>query len=474
MAYYTDPNYPEFPGGRDPFAKSSYAEEMEARRRKRQADVRRNMKSIQAAFVAFLALLLCFNIVWVLWSSGKLGDIEKIESLIKIEPDEKPFHGGYWADTSHTDVTVPTEPPVVNVNTAFGKVMPAFGDYASVIDRFISQERMMMKQDEVVLTFTGDCTLGTWPSSSRLTNYNTIFEASGSPTYSFDNVKSFFFNDDYTYINLETTLTTATKASDQTYAFKGDPAWASGMIAASGIEGCNIANNHHYDWLEQGYTDTINSVTGAGMDVGNEDHVIVTECGDLEVVLISGNFIWPTGRGQVIDGGKLTDTLCAQVKQYKRPDNIVIVSAHWGLERQNFCNYEQYDPARAFIDAGADLVVGHHPHTLQGVEVYNGKYIFYSLGNFAFGGKATTDEVNRVSIMLRPRFALRGGVAEMTGLCIVPCYTTSADDIAVNNYQPHPLVGAEAQKLADDLLKYSAGLKYGLKESLSCPTASFK
>ncbi|MBP3414789.1 MAG: CapA family protein [Clostridia bacterium] len=376
--------------------------------------------------------------------------------------------------TSSTDIQQPTPPEEEKLpDTAYGKIVPAQGDYSDIIDRFVSYERSQMRDDEIVLSFTGDCTLGTWPTSNAKTNYTAVFEESGSPTYSFDNVKSLFFNDDYTYINLETTLTDSKTVSQQKYAFKGSPDWGSTMIAPSGVEGCNIANNHHYDWLEEGYTDTIDSVTSAGMDVGNEDHVIVTTCGDIEIVLISGNYIWPTGRGKTIDSDTLTAALCAQVKQYKRQDNIVIVNAHWGLERKNYCNGSQVGAAHALIDAGADMVVGHHPHTLQGVEYYNGKYIFYSLGNFAFGGKGTTDEVNRMAVILRPRFALRDGSAQLTGLSIVPCYTTSSSNVQINNYQPRPLSGDEAADIADKLIKYSSELKYGITSRIDCPTAEY-
>lgn len=375
---------------------------------------------------------------------------------------------------SSTDVQQPAPPEEVELpDTAYAKIVPAQGDYSDLIDRFISYERSQMRDDEIVLSFTGDCTLGTWPTSNAKTNYTAVFNEAGSPTYSFDNVKSLFFNDDYTYINLETTLTDSKTVSQQKYAFKGSPDWGSTMIAPSGVEGCNIANNHHYDWLEEGYTDTIDSVTSAGMDVGNEDHVIVTTCGDVEIVLISGNYIWPTGRGKTIDADTLTATLCEQIKQYKRQDNVVIVNAHWGLERQNYCNGSQVSSAHALVDAGADLVVGHHPHTLQGAEYYNGKYIFYSLGNFAFGGKGTTDEVNRMAVILRPRFALRDGSAQLTGLSIVPCYTTSSSNVDINNYQPRPLSGDEAAKIADKLIKYSSELKYGISSRIDCPTAEY-
>ncbi len=385
---------------------------------------------------------------------------------IKCEPRERP------EDTAPTVTTTLAE--LIDTGTAYSHVIPAVGAYAEGVDRYIRYERGQMQMDEVVFSFTGDCTIGTWPEASMETNYNAIYKRSGSPTYSFDLVKSFFENDDYTYVNLETTLTKASYRLDKgtSYNFKGDPEWAGTMLAASFIDGCNLANNHSYDYKLKGYEETQDVLRKAGLDVGRQDAAIFVNINDLEVVLISANYINTSYNPDEIFGDELTDLLVRQIKQFKRTGNIVVVNCHWGLERKNIPNEEQTGPAHKFIDAGADLVIGHHPHTLQGVELYKGKYIFYSIGNFAFGGKATTDEVNRISLIVRPRFALRNGVAMVTAVCIVPCYTTSAADIEENNYQPMPVFGMTARQMYYDLLEWSEALPYGVSE-LSCPSVDF-
>lgn len=385
---------------------------------------------------------------------------------IKFEPREP-------SEDSEPTTTTTVEPPV-DTGTAYSHVIPAVGAYAEGIDRYIRYERGQMQSDEVVLSFTGDCTLGTWPEASLETNYNAYMKKSGSETFSFDLVKSFFENDDYTYVNLETTLTTASSrlSKGNNYNFKGDPEWATTMLAASSIEGCNLANNHSYDYKSKGYEQTQQVLRDAGLDVGRQDAAIFININDLEIVLISANYITTSYNPDEVFGDELTELVVKQIKQYKRAGNIVIINCHWGLERQNIANEEQTEPAHKFIDAGADMVIGHHPHTLQGVELYNGKYIFYSIGNFAFGGKSTTDEVNRISIIVRPRFALRNGVAIVTGVCIVPCYTTSAADIEENNYQPMPIFGLDASQLYYNLISWSKELKHGVSE-LSCPSVDF-
>lgn len=359
-------------------------------------------------------------------------------------------------------------------DTAYFRILPATGDNANEIGQFVTWERGVMKEDEVVMSFTGDCTLGTWPEASSKTNFTAVFDAAGSPTYPFDRVRSIFENDDYTYINLETTLTKATTRLNKgnNYNFKGDPEWGRTMLAASSIEGCNLSNNHSYDYKKDGYDETKSSLASAGIDVGTDNDVIVTKLGDLEVVLLSANYISTSYNPSDVFGSDLTSLMIKQIKQYKRDDNIVIVSCHWGLERRQDANGDQCDPAHKLIDAGADMIIGHHPHTIQGVELYKGKYICYSLGNFSFGGKGDTDEINRVSLIARPRFALRDGKSVVTGISFIPCYTTSTEDLKTNNYQPTMIFGAKAYALIQRLKNVSAILPNPCKD-FDAPSCDF-
>ncbi len=415
------------------------------------------LAGMKKPLVAALLCLIVANALLIVIAGG----------FIKFEPRVR---------TPKEETVETTAPPeILDTGTAYSHIIPATGAFAEGIDRFINYERSQMKSDEVVFSFTGDCTLGTWPESSKDGNYNAVHKASGSPTYSFDLVKSFFENDDYTYVNLETTLTKATSRlskPESNYNFKGDPDWAKLMLKASFIDGCNLANNHSYDYKSKGYEETQSVLMGADLDIGMQNSAIFVNINDLEIVLISANYITTSYNPNEIFGDDLTALIVKQIGQYKRDGNIVVVNCHWGLERQNNANEDQIAPAHKFIDAGADMVIGHHPHTLQGVENYRGKYIFYSIGNFAFGGKSTTDEVNRVSIIVRPRFALREGQGIVTGVCIVPCYTTSAVDIEENNYRPMPIFGFQASQLYNQMIDYSSKLTSGVT-ALSCPALDY-
>ena len=234
------------------------------------------------------------------------------------------------------------------------------------------------------------------------------------------------------------------------------------MIAASSIEGCSLANNHSYDYLQAGYDETIDALNDAGVLYTADSKPIVTSVGDIEAVIISGNYV---NDGVQIGqrGDKLTKQICQYIEQYKKEDNIVITVCHWGEEQKDAPNKIQKDAAHSFIDAGADLVVGHHPHVLQGAEIYKGKYVFYSLGNFAFAGNSGVTDMSVRSMILRPRIAMKDGKAEVTGVGVVPCYTTSTGT-RQNNFRPIPLFGDEAGEMRDYIIKISEKINGGVTE----------
>ncbi len=158
--------------------------------------------------------------------------------------------------------------------------------------------------------------------------------------------------------------------------------------------------------------------------------------------------------------------ILGEIKRYKKPDNIVIVVMHWGSELDPVPRPWQQAMGRKFIDAGADAVVGHHPHVVQGMELYKGKPIAYSLGNFAFGGNSLARSPE--TFILQLRFHAEGGKTSLPTASIVPCWITSsqarnAAGFVRNNYQPKPVFGETADRTVALVLKRSAALKYGVK-----------
>lgn len=154
-----------------------------------------------------------------------------------------------------------------------------------------------------------------------------------------------------------------------------------------------------------------------------------------------------------------------EIKQYKKPGSIVVVVMHWGSEMATVPFAWQQQLGHAFVDAGADAVVGHHPHVVQGIEVYKGRPIAYSLGNFAFGGNSLARHPE--TFILRLRFRTVSGGRRVSAASIIPCRMTSSHvrsaGVLRNNYQPVPVFGKAADEIAALVRERSAGLPYGVK-----------
>ena len=310
---------------------------------------------------------------------------------------------------------------------------------------------------DAVISFVGDVTLARYNESNEKTRFPAVYAASGSRTYPFDRVKGIFSCDAMTCANFEGTLTGSKKHLNKTFFFRGDPLYAS-ILPACGIDAVTLANNHSGDYLETGFGDTVRYLGNAGVDTFYADAPLQTEInggsGRISVVMLGAVCV-----GTKIDKGVL-DALLADIRRFKSSDNAVIVNVHWGLEGFEYPEKFQREAAHAMIDAGADLVVGHHPHILQGIEQYRGRYIAYSLGNFCFGGNASAGAPE--TLILRARLGRDGGGMTVTGISVVPCYISSAG-ASRNNYQPMLCFGTDGDAVEKVLLRRSGMLEYGVK-----------
>ena len=313
------------------------------------------------------------------------------------------------------------------------------------------------------LTFAGDCTLAAYNGADEeLIRFPKVYENAGSLTYPFDNVKHLFAQDDLTFINFEGALTTAETAANKRYFFKGPPAYAA-ILPASSIEAATLANNHARDYLEQGFNDTIAHLQNAGVGVAYEDTPFITEIHGTPVIFIGENTAFTEGITEDEAAARVT----RQIVRHKRLDTIVIVNIHWGVELAVKPAGWQTNAARAWIDAGADLVVGHHPHILQGIETYKGRHIVYSLGNFAFGGDSLA--LRKETMLLHASFAMTEGIPALAEISVTPCHTTSStvrnrNGTLRNNYRPAIVTGEEAQAVKALLLSRSALLENGVTQ----------
>ena len=138
----------------------------------------------------------------------------------------------------------------------------------------------------------------------------------------------------------------------------------------------------------------------------------------------------------------------------------MVVSIHWGTDRANYPSSHQIKLGRFCIDNGADVVVGHHPHVIQGIEKYKDRYIVYSLGNFCYGGSKNPSDKD--TFIFQNIFTVRDGrIIESNGE-VIPCSISSVSHI--NDYQPTILRGKEAERVMSRVYRYSSALEFGIKE----------
>ncbi len=296
----------------------------------------------------------------------------------------------------------------------------------------------------ITISVVGDCTLGTDENFNYSRSLNAYYEKYGGE-YFLKNVKNIFETDDLTIANLEGTFTDSTSRVDKTYAFKG-PSKFVNILTSSSVEAVTLANNHSRDYGPKSLTDTKETLDNAGVIHFGYDETSVVDVKGIQVGLIGiYELIDHTGRAQQVKEH------IAKVKS--EGADVIIVIFHWGIERDAAPNAHQTMLARLAIDEGADLVCGHHPHVLQGIEEYRGKNIVYSLGNFCFGGNS--NPTDKDTMIFQQTFTLtKDGLKEDNVTNIIPCSLSSQKNL--NNYQPTPATGAEATRILKKIEERSA------------------
>ena len=307
--------------------------------------------------------------------------------------------------------------------------------------------------DPVSLTVSvvGDCTLGTDEAFDYSTSLNAYFDNYGS-SYFLQNVKPIFSADDLTIANFEGTLTESDAREDKTFAFKAPASFAK-ILTDGNIEAVTTANNHSHDYGEQGFTDTLNALEAEGITHFGYDETAVMNIKGIKVGLV--------GIYELKDHLERTQQVKDNIAKVKAEGaQLVIVIFHWGNEKEEVPDSNQMTLGRLAIDEGADLVCGHHPHVLQGIETYKGKNIVYSLGNFCFGGNSAPSDMD--SMIFQQTFTItENGVQADNVTNIIPCSISS--EYGYNNYQPTPAEGEEAQRIQNKIEERSAMIP--IKES---------
>ena len=177
----------------------------------------------------------------------------------------------------------------------------------------------------------------------------------------------------------------------------------------------------------------------------------------IKILKIKGIKVGVTGIYELADHQKRASQVKQNIKALKKAGaQVIIVNFHWGIEKQYTPDENQKALAHLAVDEGADLVIGHHPHVLEGIEEYNGKYICYSLGNFCFGGNSTPSDTDSMIVQQTFTFNKKGKLTKSSKLNIIPCSISSSS--GYNDYSPVPLTGDAKQRVLDKISQYSEGL----------------
>ena len=274
------------------------------------------------------------------------------------------------------------------------------------------------------LSFIGDITPDTvaYYRGSSVAYQNVV--TTDNLGYVFEKTIQYFEDDDFTMANFECALTNETTAADKNFTFRAPPEYVD-ILTEGSVEFVTLGNNHVLDYGEQGYADTKATLDEAGIGYAGRDEYTVyeTESG-LKIGVYAVSF--PESTTQITNGISALKEAGAE---------FIIAAMHWGDEGAYDVNSNQLTWGHAAVDAGADVVYGSHPHTLQPVEIYNGHYIFYSMGNWSFGGNTNPRDKDTVIAKLEVTRDV-DGTCSVTDMRLIPCASSGVVD--GNNYQPVP------------------------------------
>ena len=301
----------------------------------------------------------------------------------------------------------------------------------------------------LTVTAVGDCTFSGEPGSKSNRRFTECVEESGYD-YFFTNVRPLFESDDLTIVNLEGPLTSSPKPRKHGYVFKADPECVK-ILSGSSVELCNLANNHSLDYGTVGLKDTADILAANGIG-----YCGFTEAYNAVIKGVRVTALGFTKWDHNVD--QITEAVAAA-----RPNcDLLIVNMHWGWERQYDNDDLQKAMGHAAVDAGADLVIGTHPHVYQGIEKYKGRYIVYSLGNFCFAGNANPNDKRCLIFQQSFSFTPGMGIAQANfmdaGINLIPANISSVKD--KNDFMPTIMTAEEGAEMLKAVASHSTHFSF--------------
>ena len=309
----------------------------------------------------------------------------------------------------------------------------------------------------VTISATGDVTIGgdTRKKSKSIFDKQLEQEPAGL-SFPMENVADVFAEDDMTLVNFEGTLTTRKSATKNSFSFAAPPEYVQ-VLTSGNIEAVSLENNHVMDHGENGYKDTCDALSANGVVYSGHygGTLYYTDTG-----VTIGMLSYQTFNGKYPAIYEAIEGDIAGLREAGA--DLVIVSYHWGEEKDYVPNERQVPLGRATIDVGADLVIGHHSHRINPIEEYKGKYICYSLGNFSFAGNTRPDDMD--TYIFQQRFRVYpDGVVENEGFRIIPCSISSQED--VNDFKPTLKDDVGAAAIVERLLELNKKLEKNFKKT---------
>ncbi|MBR6626759.1 MAG: CapA family protein [Lachnospiraceae bacterium] len=298
----------------------------------------------------------------------------------------------------------------------------------------------------ITISAAGDVTLGNAHTQEYAYSFRQMYDSVEDKGYFFENVLPYFEQDDMTIVNLEGALTYSEETREgNTYSIKGDPEYAR-ILTLGSVEAVGMANNHRRDYLEQGSKDTVAALEQENIVWAYDGNVGIYETKGVKIGIIAVNWV-AYGKGIM----KFVEKGLQQLEE--QGADLKIVACHWGIEREYLPNEDQRELGRQCIDLGADMVLGHHPHVLQGIERYKDRYIVYSMGNFCFG--ANRNPADKDTMIFQQTFVLEEGRDVRYGEArIIPCSVSSISKR--NDFRPTPAQGEEYTRILRKINDLSA------------------
>ncbi len=311
--------------------------------------------------------------------------------------------------------------------------------------------------EELVLTFGGDVVLGTRESWMNQEDALPAYLKSRGMDWPFSQLQEVFLTDDLTTVNLECVLKADAggEKTSRMFRFRGLPGYTDALKQGS-IEHVNIANNHYVDYGEKGKKTTREALTAAGIPYSGYGYTYIFE-----------------KRGFKVGFAGIRETIYKQNRSQIREDiahlreqgcDVVICTCHWGEEYNPRHNDLQMEMAMFIADAGADIIIGGHPHVVQGISEVQGNPVLWSLGNLMFGG--TIELTTFDALLARITLQFEDMTYRGCEISLIPVLTSGEAAEGKNDYCPELASGADAERILQ-LVQDDSGME--LQETMWFP-----